>query len=127
MSTSASSTPPAEATELWTLRGLIATHKAGALAIVALIATMLATFVFVALGAHGRGITDSSTCTAWGSANQNRQSAYARLYLSEHGPVPRWGASPAAVIHAINWGCGVAFGDDVSDTATVVQAISGNF
>jgi hypothetical protein len=88
---------------------------------------MVVTIVLVALGAKASALTDSTTCTQWGSTNQNGQTAYARLYLKEHGAVPRFGSSPAAVIDAINYGCGVAFGDDVSDTATVVQAIHGTF
>ena len=70
-------------------------------------------------------MTDSSTCAQWGSTNVNPQNAYAALYVWEHGGVsPRWGPAPAGVINAINAGCYQAFGEDVSDTATVVQAIS---
>lgn len=81
----------------------------------------------VALGSNAGPVTDATTCTQWGSTTQNRQTAYAELYVREHGPVPRYGSSPAAVIDAINYGCGLAYGDDASDTTTVVQAITGNF
>ena len=62
-------------------------------------------------------MTDSTTCEQWGSANVNRQDAYARLYVCEHGAVsPRWGPVPIGVINAINAGCYQAFGEDVADT-----------
>ena len=128
MSTSASTTRPAENTEPWTIRGLFASHKAAALGVAALLAVMLATLAVAALGAKAGAVTDSTTCSQWGSANVNRQNAYASLYVEEHGPVsPRWGPAPTGVINAINAGCAQAFGEDVSDSVSVVQAISRNF
>ena len=127
MSTSASKSSSLEGIELWNVRRLIARHKVGALVVAGLCALAIAPFVLVALGSKAGGVTDATTCTAWGSANQTRQTAYGELYLSEHGPVPRWGGSPADVINAINSGCDAAYGDDVADTATVVQAIRGTF
>jgi hypothetical protein len=112
----------------WTIRGLIAGHRAVALVILAVIALMVAMILVAALGARGGSVSDATTCTQWGSANVNQQNAYARLYVNEHGPVsPRWGPPPRGVINAINAGCAQAFGEDVSDSATVVQAISRNF
>jgi hypothetical protein len=111
-----------------TVRGLIASHKAASLVIASLCAVALATFVLIALGPKAGAVTDSTTCAQWGSTNVNEQDAYARLYVREHGPVsPRWGPAPVGVINAINAGCYQAFGEDVSDTATVVQAISRSF
>lgn len=127
MSTGASPTPPADEIELWTLRGLIASHKLAALVVAALIAAAVAFILVATLASKAGAVTDYTTCTQWGSATQNTQTAYAERYLREHGGVPRYGSSPAAVIDAINFGCGEAFGDSVSDTTTVVQAISGNF
>lgn len=127
MGTSAPTTQPDQPPELWTIRGLIASHKSAAAAVAGLLAATVVVFVLVALGAKAGAVTDATTCTQWGSANVNRQSAYAELYLKEHGPIPKWGGSPADVIRAINWGCGTAFGEDVADTTTVAQAISGNF
>ena len=110
------------------MRGLIASHKAASLLIAALLAGTLAIFVMIALGPKADAVTDSTTCAQWGSTNVNEQDAYARLYVSEHGPVsPRWGPAPTGVINAINAGCYQAFGEDVSDTATVVQAVSRSF
>jgi hypothetical protein len=96
--------------------------------VAALIVVMLAAILVPVLGSNGRpAASDSTTCSEWGSATQAQQLAYGRLYLREHGPLRDGDASPAGVISAINNGCAQAYGDDVSDTATVVQAISGNF
>jgi hypothetical protein len=127
METSAS-TPKEDRIELWTIRGLIAGHKKAALIAAALCVFLVGTLVLVAVTSTTAGaLTDATSCTQWGNANQDRQTAYARLYLSEHGAVPKYGDTPAAVINAINFGCGVAYGDDVGDTATVVQAINNTF
>jgi hypothetical protein len=99
-----------------------------ALAGAAVLALMVAIILVAALGAKGGAVTDATTCDQWSSANVLRQDAYARLYVREHGPVsPRWGPLPTGVINAINAGCDQAFGEDVDDTTTVVEAISGNF
>jgi hypothetical protein len=127
VSTSASTTQPAQNAEPWTIWGLIASHKAIALGVAALCAVVLATILMAALGAKAGAVTDSTTCSQWGSANVNRQNAYAELYVREHGPIPGWGAAPTGVINAINAGCDQAFGEDVSDSVNVVQAISRNF
>ena len=110
------------------MRGLVGSHKVASLVIAALCAGTVAVLLLVALGPKGGSVTDSTTCAQWGSTNVNEQDAYARLYVKEHGPVsPRWGPAPTGVINAINAGCYQAFGEDVSDTATVVQAVSRSF
>jgi hypothetical protein len=112
----------------WTVRGLLASHRAAALVIAALCLVTVAYLALVALGPKAGAVTDRTTCAQWGSTNVVRQDAYARLYVREHGPVSaRWGPAPTGVINAINAGCYQAFGEDVSDTTTVVQAISRNF
>jgi hypothetical protein len=97
------------------------------LAVVATAALVVAMFLAAALGPKGGAVTDATTCTQWGSSNQSLQTAYARRYLREPGALAAAGKSPATVIAAINNGCMQAFGEDVADTTTVVQAISGNF
>jgi hypothetical protein len=113
--------------ELWTIRGLVARHKLAALGVAAVIALALAMILFVILGPKAGAVTDATTCTQWGSANQKQQAAYAKLYVREHGPLPGGRASPASVITSINDGCTLAYGVDASDTTTVVQAISRKF
>jgi len=89
---------------------------------------MVAMILVAALGARGGVVRDATTCTQWGSANVDQQDRYARLYVGEHGPVSsRWGPAPTGVINAINAGCAQAFGEGVSDTTTIVQAISRDF
>lgn len=113
---------------MWTIRGLIAGHKAAALVAAAAVALLVAMLLVAVFGAKGGAVTDGTTCAQWSSANVNQQNTYARLYVREHGPVsPGWGPTPAGVINAINAGCYQAFGEDVDDTATVVQAISRSF
>ncbi len=93
-----------------------------------LCAVMVAMIALAVLGSKAGAVTDATTCSQWGSANQNRQTTYARLYVRERGPVSaRWGPAPTGVLNAINAGCTQAFGEGVSDSVTVVQAISRNF
>lgn len=96
----------------------------GAVGVVALLAAMVA---LAAFGPKGGAVSDATTCDQWSSANQARQSAYARLYIREHGKSGAAGISPASVITAINNGCMKAFSEDVDESVNVVQAISGNF
>jgi hypothetical protein len=126
VTTGASTAAPQDG-EAWTLRGLIVRHKLAALGLGALFAVMLAAILAAALGPKAGAVSDSTTCTQWGSANQVQQAAYAKLYVKEHGPLGGGGTSPSKVIAAINDGCTRAYGDDVSDTVTVRQAISGKF
>jgi hypothetical protein len=112
----------------WTMRGLAASHKVASVVIAVLCAGTVAILVLLLVGPKAGAVTDSTTCAQWGSTNVSRQDAYARLYVKEHGPVSsRWGPAPTGVINAINAGCYQAYGEDVSDTATVVQAISRDF
>jgi hypothetical protein len=111
----------------WTVRGLIASHKPAALITATLLVVMVALIVVADLGAKTEPVTDATTCTQWGAANVLQQHAYGQLYVREHGAVPRWGSSPTMVINAINAGCFQAYGEDVDDNTTVVQAISGKF
>ncbi|HEY2160077.1 MAG TPA: hypothetical protein VGH24_02125 [Solirubrobacteraceae bacterium] len=128
MSTSGPGTPTDDLGVQWTIRGLIAGHKQASLGAAVVIALLVAMVVVPALGAKGGVVSDSTSCTQWGSANVDQQDAYARLYISEHGSVsPRWGQPPASVINAINAGCTQAFGENVSDSATVLQAVSRTF
>lgn len=113
--------------EVWTIHGLLARHKPAALGAAAVIAVMLAMILVALFGSKAGAVSDATTCSQWGSANQRQQAAYARLYVREHGPLRNGGTSPASVIAAINNGCAQAYGDDVSDSVTVTQAISGNF
>ncbi len=125
METHAASTG-ARDVEPWTTRRLLARHKLAAWGAAAVIVLMLAMILVTLLGSKAGSVSDATTCTQWGSANQNQQAAYARLYLREHGPLRGGATSPSSVIAAINNGCSQAFTNDVSDNMTVVQAIPGS-
>jgi hypothetical protein len=124
---SSASTSAVPDSELWTIRGLVARHKLAALGVAAVIALVLAMILIVILGPKAGAVTDATTCTQWGSANQKQQAAYAKLYVREHGALPGGSTSPASIITSINEGCTLAYGVDASDTTTVVQAISRKF
>ena len=113
--------------ESWTVRRVLAQHRLLALGVAAFVALMLAMILVAVVGSKGGPVTDATTCTQWGSTNLTRQTAYARLYVREHGALADGASSPASVVAAINTGCVRAYNDDVSDNATVVQAISGGF
>ncbi len=113
--------------QLWTIRGLIAGHKVAASVAAASFALTLAIFLVAVFGAKAGNVSDSTTCSQWGSTNVVRQDAYAKLYIKEHGPVPEAGTSTVKVVSAINIACLEAYNEDVSDSTTVVQALSGAF
>ncbi len=125
----ATSTPAsaAQAGADWTLRGLIGAHKLIALAVAAVLALMVGMVLAAALGPKGGVVTSATTCSQWGSSNQSLQSAYARRYVQAHGGPVAGRMSPASVIGAIDDGCMQAFGEDVADTTSISQAITGNF
>lgn len=112
---------------MWTIRGLVARHKLAAVVAAAVVAVLLAMILVAVFGSTGGPVTDATSCSQWGSSNQDQQAAYARLYLREHGPLRDGASSPASVIAAINKGCTQAYGEDVSDTTNVMQAISGHY
>jgi hypothetical protein len=110
------------------MRGLAASHKRASLVIAGVCVLAVAYLVLVALGPKAGAVTDRTTCEQWASTNVDGQYAYARRYISEHGDVSlRWGPPQQGVINAINAGCYEAYGEDVANTATVVQAISRDF
>ena len=127
MSSGAQATPTSPDAEPWTVRGLIAAHKGAAFGAAAACALMLAIALVAIFGAKAGAVSDSTTCTSWGSANRDQQSTYARLFIAEHGAVRGVGTSPASVINAINIECLQAYNEDVSDSTTILQAMSGTF
>lgn len=125
VNSSASTAAPNEG-ELWTIRGLVARHRLATLGVGVVVVVALALFLLPLFGSRAAPVTDATSCTQWGSANQDQQAAYARLYVREHGPLRGGSTSPASVIAAINNGCLQAYGNDLSDNVSVSQAISGN-
>jgi len=77
--------------------------------------------------AASNAVSDSTSCSGWSSANQVQQHAYARLYVQEHGSLSNGARDAASVEAAINKGCLQAFGSDVADNVTVLQAINDQY
>jgi hypothetical protein len=128
MTNAATSTEPmgseGPAAEPWTLRGLFARHKPIGFGALALLAVLVAFTVVGVLASSPVVVSDSTTCTNWGSANYTQQHAYARRYLREHGSLPEGARDPASVVAAIDNGCTQAYANDVQDKSTIVQAIN---
>jgi hypothetical protein len=127
MSSSSSSSRIDQDIERWTIRGMVAAHKRASLLVAAGCGLMLAMLLLAVLGAKPGRLTDTSTCTQWASTNTVRQKAYAKLYVEEHGAAPLAGTSTAGIVSAITISCLDAYDEDVSDSTTVVQALSGKF
>ena len=114
---------PGDGGENWTTWGLITRHKVAALVAGLLLVLLLVIVVGGIVSARPVIVSDSTTCTAWGSANQTQQRAYALRYVREHGPLSSGASDPASVLASINKGCGEAYVNDVEDNITVLQAI----
>jgi hypothetical protein len=110
--------------EVWTTRALIARHKRLSLSVLAIVAVMVALLVIGIASSNAGAVSDTATCSAWSSANQGQQQAYASLYIREHGALPGGATSAARVQAAINRGCMQAFGSDAADLVNVYQAIN---
>ena len=116
-----------QADETWTTWGLVVKHKVAAAAALVLVLLLLTIIVGGILASRPVLVTDSTTCTSWGSANQTQQRNYAQRYLREHGPLSGGVTNPASVVTAINNGCGEAYVNDVEDSVTVLQALKDEF
>ncbi len=71
-----------------TLRGLIRGHRRiSALVVAVLVLVVGLAVTLTVVGSHQRpaALTDASTCTQWSAAVPAQQSAYAQLYITEHG------------------------------------------
>jgi hypothetical protein len=113
-----------DSSETWTTWGLISKHKVLAVAGLVMLVLLLVIIVGgLASEQPALAVTDSTTCTTWGSTNQTQQRAYALRYVREHGPLPGGASDPGSVVAAINNGCNEAYVNDVEDNVNVVQAI----
>ena len=67
------------------LKKLILAHKRAAAGVIAVVLVLVGVMVGAALpSARDVSLSDSSTCSAWGSASQAQRSAYARRYVAEY-------------------------------------------
>jgi hypothetical protein len=102
-------------------------HKRVSLAVTVLVVAFGAALVPAVLTSGSWKVRDSSSCSTWSSANQAQQTAYTRMFVKEHGPLPNGARSPAGIEAAINSGCTAAFAYDEADTVNVTQAINGRY
>jgi hypothetical protein len=109
--------------ERLTLRSLVAQNRKLSLAALAVLVALAAMIVAGAVQSGPWRVSDSTACSTWGSANVSQQTAYARLYVREHGPLPNRARDATSVEDAINLGCAQAFSFDEADAITVLQAI----
>ena len=115
--------PVERSAEAWTTRALFARHKMVGICAAALLVLLVASIVIGALGSSPAPISDSSTCSTWGSASHQQQRAFGQQYVREHGALPGGARDTSSVVAAIDTGCTDAFNNDVQDDITVLQAI----
>jgi hypothetical protein len=109
--------------ERLTLRGLLAANRRLSVGVLAILLVLAAIIAASVLGPRVSRISDSTSCSAWGSANQAKRDAYAALYVKEHGPLPSGAIGAGTIEGVIDDGCTKAYGFDEADTVTVLQAI----
>jgi hypothetical protein len=108
----------------WSWRDFVRAHKRGsAIALAAVVLAIAFIGVSVAIGSHGAPLDDATPCSDWGTASAAQQQAYARLWLSEYGPLTRAGTTPAAVRASITAACSHAALLAEADEVTVYAAI----
>lgn len=120
-------TPQGYSPEDLRLRTLIARHRWISLSALGVLVILVVMFLVAVLGPKAGAVTDSTSCSQWGSTKQTEQAAYARLYVREHGPLSDGASSVGAVEAAINNGCLAAYGSDEEDTVSVLQSIRGEY
>jgi hypothetical protein len=109
------------------VKAFIVQHKPVSIGILLLLLVFVALLVPAVIGSGSWKVTDATSCSSWSSANQNQQTAYAHLYVTEHGALPNGESSRDSIERAINSGCTAAFAYDEADSVNVVQAIDGRY
>ncbi|HWD85137.1 MAG TPA: hypothetical protein VG321_05255 [Solirubrobacteraceae bacterium] len=102
---------------------LVSRYRWFALSTLAVVVILLVMFLVAVLGPKAGAVTDSTSCSQWGSTSQTDQAAYSRKYVREHGALSNGATSAAAVENAINHGCMAAYSSDEEDTVSVLQSI----
>lgn len=105
------------------LRSLVSRYRWFALATLAVMVILVAMLLVAVLGPKAGAVTDSTSCSQWGSASQSKQAAYARAYVREHGSLSSGASTVSAVESAINNGCMAAYASDEEDSVSVLQSI----
>jgi hypothetical protein len=113
--------------EQWSLLALLTRDKRVLAGVLVLLASIVGVAVIEIEGPKVTSVSDSTSCSQWGSVTDNEQAAYARLYLREHRVLPDGATGVANVEYAINFGCVQAYGSDEEDSVSVLQAIRGQY
>jgi len=74
-------------------------------------------------GSSAPAFSDSTTCQQFVGASQDRQNAYAKLYVKEYGWPANLFNDPGTVVADIDSGCTTAFDTGSGSNTTVVEAI----
>jgi hypothetical protein len=110
------------------VRTIVRRHKAATAGAIAVVLVLLGAMVAAALpSAKAGALTDSSTCSAWSSATQAQRSAYAHLYITEHGSSVSGGLGAANVESTINGDCNHAAYLGEADDISIVAALNHAF
>jgi len=107
------------------LKKLILAHRRATAGVIAVVVVLVGVMVAAALpSARALSLSDSSTCSAWGSASQAQRSAYAALYLTEY-PTSRvrdQDTTEADLTGACNHAAYLGEADDISLVAAMNHA-----
>jgi hypothetical protein len=110
--------------ERLTLRTVMSRHKGASAGAIALLFVLVAVTVSPAfLSSSGGALSDSTSCSGWGSASQAQQTAYSHLYLNEHGALPSGARDPNSIKSAVSNACIQAAYLGEADDVSVVAAI----
>ena len=110
--------------ERLTLRTVMSRHKGASAGAIALLFVLVAVTVSPAfLSSSGGALSDSTSCSGWGSASQAQQTAYSHLYLNEYGALPSGARDPNSIKSAVSNACIHAANLGEADDVSVVAAI----
>ncbi|HTP18087.1 MAG TPA: hypothetical protein VMJ65_00695 [Solirubrobacteraceae bacterium] len=110
------------------LKAIILRHKAASAAAFTIVIVLIGVMAAAALpNAKGGALSDSSTCSAWSSATRAQQSAYAHLYVTEHGSHVSGALTPASVESATDSACSHAAYLGEADDVSIVAALNRAF
>lgn len=99
-------------------------HKRATAGAIALLIVLVAVTVVPALLSSSAGaLSDSTSCSGWGSASQAQQTAYSHLYLDEYRVLASGASDPASVKSAVSTACIQAAYLGEADDVSVVAAV----
>lgn len=103
---------------------IVSRHKRASAGAIALVLVLVAVTVVPALlSTSGGVISDSTSCSGWGSASQAQQTAYSHLYLNQHGVLPSGARDADSVKSAVSKACIQAAYLGEADDVSVIAAI----